>query len=287
MANTIDSNLLVDIISEQVITTAQAKLFPLNAVSFVYSSAPNAPGATVQVPLVDAGSTVNQFNGTFANDAVAFTSTSVSLSALYTSFSISDYDIAVTGMKGIQAIVDSKVKSLASTIVQNALNTAISSSTSAIAVSTSNFDGDSLGDIRTVMSVANVSEPSLILAPAFYTAALADLAATESFNFAEASREGKITRARGFNVYEANMFASNVGGLALGKGGLAVALNYWAPMDGAYEIAQPITDKDSGLTFGLRMWNDPATGAKRVVITALAGVAAGLTAQLKKIVKLG
>ena len=96
----------------------------------------------------------------------------------------------------------------------------------------------------------------------------------------ETLREGRIGRALGFQVFETNALpgTGSVMGFAAHASAIAIAMRYLQPQQpAAYSAARPITDPDTGATFGLRRHYDPNTGTEYLNIEANYGYAVGIS----------
>jgi hypothetical protein len=97
----------------------------------------------------------------------------------------------------------------------------------------------------------------------------------------ETLREGRVGRALGLDFYESNGLpgTNSVMGLIGHPQAIAVAMRYLMPQrPEAYIDARPVTDPETGLTFGFRRHYDPNTGTEYVNLEANYGYAVGISA---------
>ena len=273
MANSIDSNLIVDAVANTAIMTLQNKLSPLRDL-VTFSTSDAAAYGTVQVPVVDAsGFSVQTFNGTFTMQDVSANAKSFTLNPLFVSFAVTDYENNRSmALANTEALVAGKVTSLCNQIERNLwASLSASSALSPASYAVSAFDSGDVNDIRTQCMTLGYNDPALVATNAFYGAALGSMTSTENYSFVDAARNGQLGRVKGVRMYETANLPSGVGGYALDKTGASIAFRYWQPQDNAYDVAKPIVDPKTGIPLGLRIWADPNTGGLRVVITALVG----------------
>ena len=98
----------------------------------------------------------------------------------------------------------------------------------------------------------------------------------------ETLREGRISRALGADIYETNALpgTNSVMGFIAHPSAVAVAMRYLDPGETGrqyYMEARPVTDPETGITYGIRHHYDPNTGTEYVNLECNYGYVAALT----------
>ena len=263
------------------------ELAPLRvfSTSFTPESIGNHRGNVVLVPLVGAITA-----STFASYALCGGTKSV------VTITINRHKVAQVGQTDLDALGNSvsslesfgyqQGQALAQCVVEDVLTL----------VTTANF-ASATAISSTVLDVAQLRSAKLLLdqynAPKNGRVALLDCVAMDRLlaitNFVQAQmfadanvlREGKVRRALGFDLYELNssfVAAASVLGFFGTSQAIAIAMRYLEPqVPSAYSNVQAYTDPTSGATFGLRDYEDPATGTRYVTLECNYGYSAGIT----------
>jgi len=93
-------------------------------------------------------------------------------------------------------------------------------------------------------------------------------------------RQGRTGQIFGMGTFETNALpgTGSVMGFAAHASAIAIAMRYLAPQAGhKYDVARPVTDPDTGATFGIRSHYDENTGTKYLNLEANYGYATGIT----------
>jgi len=97
----------------------------------------------------------------------------------------------------------------------------------------------------------------------------------------QVTKEGRVKRALAFDFYGLNssfVAANSVNAFFTGQDSIAVAMRYLEPQrPSEYDAAQAVSDPETGATFGIRDFFDPATGTRYVALEANYGYSAGIT----------
>lgn len=105
----------------------------------------------------------------------------------------------------------------------------------------------------------------------------------------ETLRDGRVGRALGFDIYETTgaSFTNSAMGFVGHPQAIAIAMRYLMPQDGhTYLEARPVTDPNTGLSFGLRDHYDNNTGTRYLNLECLYGYSKGITNGLRVIKRL-
>lgn len=278
MANSINANVLDEIVSQSALLALKKKIAPFNAFTTNFSSEAARKGDTVRV-LVE----------TYPDEAVAtksshtdytiqdLDSTTVSLSLgqpKYVSFSLDDVEVASSSVVNLEIFGSGKGNKLGAGILTDVLSCITNANFGAAAFTgaASTWDADDVADVKDALDDADVPDDGrvLVLSNAYITNLLKDNAIQSNPNVGgEPIREGVIGRLMGFDVIGSNVIPSNsenLVGFACHPSSIAVAMRYLQPQaSNGYLRAEPMTDPDSGITMGIRDWYDNDSGVRKMV----------------------
>jgi len=301
MANTLTN--LQDIrISQAFLEAFRAALQPLRAFSTDFSSEFLERGKTVNVPVVgNALPTSSDFEGSYSKNADRTVNTLAVTCDRHKvrSFHLTDKESAESSFIKLKRLAGSEAKQLAQDVLQDIFSvvTAANYGEAAIpAVAATDFDSTHVLGIRGACARAKMptTERSLILDDAYYTSLLGDERVSHSY-LAQMSQpslmEARIPRIYGFDIYDTIVLPENgekLVGFAAHPAGLAVAMRYLAPLrPESYLESGPVSDPETGITFGYRRFYDNDSGKEIVAFECLYGFKPAIQVGIKRLVAPG
>ena len=284
-------------VAQSALLPFRAALTPLRAFSTNFSPEPADKLDTVRVPVVGAPGLSSDFAGNYtANADSTVTVIPVQLNRhKFKTVHVTAREAAETAMSVFDNLVAGAVKQLAQDVLQDIFSeiTAANYGTPAIpAVAASAFDYKKVLGVREACSLAKmpITDRSLVLDGAYYTALLADAVVKSSF-YAPIVQPGvveaQIRRLAGFDIHETVILPENgeqLVGFAAHPSGLAVAMRYLVPV-AQYDEAGAVTDPETGLTFGYLRYTETSSNRIFVTVEALYGFKAAIPDGIKRIVK--
>ena len=284
-------------VAQSALLPFRAALTPLRAFSTNFSPEPADKLDTVRVPFVGAPGLSSDFAGNYtANADSTVTVIPVQLNRhKFKTVHVTAREAAETAMSVFDNLVAGAVKQLAQDVLQDIFSeiTAANYGTPAIpAVAASAFDYKKVLGVREACSLAKmpITDRSLVLDGAYYTALLADAVVKSSF-YAPIVQPGvveaQIRRLAGFDIHETVILPENgeqLVGFAAHPSGLAVAMRYLVPV-AQYDEAGAVTDPETGLTFGYLRYTETSSNRIFVTVEALYGFKAAIPDGIKRIVK--
>jgi len=298
MANTLTN--LQDIrISQAFLEAFRAALQPLRAFSTDFSAEFLERGKTVNVPVVgNALPTSSDFAGSYSQNADRTVTTIPVVCNRHKvrSFHLTDKEAAESSFIRLERLAGSEAKQLAQDVLQDIFSviTAANYGTPAIpAVAAEDFDASSVLGIRGACAQAKMptTERSLILDDSYYTALLGDPKISHSYltQMSQPSlMEARIPRIYGFDIFDTIVLPDNgeqLVGFAAHPAGLAIAMRYLAPLrPESYLESGPVSDPETGISFGYRRFYDNDSGKEIVAFECLYGFVPAIAAGIKRIV---
>ena len=284
-------------VAQSALLPFRAALTPLRAFSTNFSPEPADKLDTVRVPVVGAPGLSSDFAGNYtANADSTVTVIPVQLNRhKFKTVHVTAREAAETALNVLDTLVAGAVKQLAQDVLQDIFSeiTAANYGTPAIpAVAASAFDYKKVLGVREACSLAKmpITDRSLVLDGAYYTALLADAVVKSSF-YAPIVQPGvveaQIRRLAGFDIHETVILPENgeqLVGFAAHPSGLAVAMRYLVPV-AQYDEAGAVTDPETGLTFGYLRYTETSSNRIFVTVEALYGFKAAIPDGIKRIVK--
>ena len=280
------TNLDDEIISQAALETFTKVLAPLRAFSTNFSASPERKGSQVLVPLVSS-LTATTFNGSYATCSGTKTVVTINLNA-HKIITVGQDDISAwnSSSASLESFGRQQGAALGLLVLQDILSLCSTANFSlATAVASTALDVPQLRKARLDLNQNDVpQEPrSMLIDCTPYDALLGvtNFVQAQMFRDTGVLQEGKVMRALGFDFYEINnLFPSTASVMAFAAhpNAIAVAMRYLQPQDpSAYEVAQAVTDPETGLTFGLRKHYDPNTGQRYISMECNYGYARGLS----------
>jgi hypothetical protein len=298
MPNTLNN--LQDIrIAQSFLESFRAALQPLKAFSTDFSAEFLERGKTVNVPVIGENlPKSSDFEGSYSKNADR-TVNSIAVSCdrhKVRSFHLTDIESAESSFIRLERLANSEAKQMAQDVLQDIFSVVTQANYGAAALeetAASDFDADSVLGVRAACAQAKMptTERSLILDDAYYTALLGDQRVSHSYltqMSQPALMEARIPRIYGFDIYDTIVLPENdekLVGFAAHPAGLAVAMRYLAPLrPEAYLESGPITDPETGITFGYRRFYDTDSGKEIVAFECLYGFKPAIKNGIKRIV---
>jgi len=274
MANTFSASLLIDTLSEQVITTLGNRLAPLRAFSSDYSTDPLRQGANVQVPKATAGSTTLTNASNFETGNTTVSNVNVLVSHYSQPFHITSAEL--NGGKRLENLVKINAQTFANKIIDVAL----------APFTTTNFTNLTVAEASFVAANAKTLWASVAKSPMRHLilngTAFANLLPTSGENFGLAGSTSYRPGAYGYDGIILNTrfdgAATNCYGVACGPEAVATAAGI---PDMHAAVAQQmleqsvVTLEDLGLSVQLNIWGSAPTRAVWASMDVMFGAALG------------
>ena len=281
------------VIAQKTLKTLMVEMLPVRAFTTLFSDQVANVGESVTTRVATQPS-IQDFTSSPSAATVTTTAKTVTLSN-YKGVRIGFTDMEVS--KSSIDLVNVFVNPIANTICNSVMDSVfalVDNATFGAAGTTStsgNFDADDVADAAQVLSTANVPKIGrfMILGPTYFAALAKDAAiqAAYAYGGSEAIRENRIPRVHGFDIYEYNDIPSNSENLTGCYGSseciLIAARTPAVPANFPGEV-ESATDPDTGLTVQVRRWYSADDRQLYYESGIIYGVAAGVTANLKRIV---
>jgi len=292
MANTIDTGLINEVISQNVIQAYNDALTPMSVFSTSYGNGSdkivNVPSFAADTASNWAGDYTTGADATVSNIAVTIDSHKY-VTIHLTDKEAMDHDSATLANLGIQA-----GQALADAVFADVLAdvTAANFGAAAFTGLASTFDSDDVVDIKDACDTANLPRLNrgLLLDPSYFNALLKDTSIKDAsaYGSSDAVQGGLIERLNGFKIYETPAIPANgenLVGFACTPGAIGLAVRYLQPLNtSAYAQTQMLTHAETGLTLGSRMFSLPETGATYFSFECNYGSAVARGADIKRMV---
>lgn len=288
MANTINTNLQNNIISQSALEQFSSILAPLQAFSTSFNDEASQRGNKVTIlNLANTSSAANFAPSTgYASQDTSYGQTQVSLgSHKFVSWHITDKQRSESSAVELERFGYQKGADLAKAVFQDicASITIANFGSKKVSVASA-FDADDVADMRSTALTNNlpIEGCSLVLNNGHFTNLLKDSAVASALNYgsSDAIRGGNVPSLFGIpSVYETNSVPSNsenLQGFLAHPCGLAVAMRYLEPSNTQeYISARRVSDPKSGLVMGYREFYDASKGVQTAVLECVYGSAVG------------
>jgi hypothetical protein len=293
MANTIDSNLQLDVLSQAVLQAFTDAMIPINAFSTDFGGEISQAGATVSVPVFN-NKSAKAFAGNYkatpdsTTGAVKVTVDQHNfVNAHVTDTQLMNYPTHKLEEIGYQA-----GEALAKDVIDTIFGIVLEADyTNEHEIALADFDSDEVINIKAKADALKMPRVrrSLILNDSFYNALLKDPDLKNATNYGspEGVQAGLIPNLVGFKTYQLAIpdNSEDLAGVAVVPSAIAVAMRYLKPsMPQAYEVARSLVHAPTGITLGVRNWYEPSEGAQYLVYEANYGVSKALVGGLVRIV---
>ena len=281
------TNLNLSRLADAALTAFTKRMLPLSAFSrsFTPESITRHRGNVVLVPLIGTLTAT-----TFANSYAICGGTKSVVTVTINRHKLvhigqHDLDAANNSESNLESLFGQAGRALAQAVVEDVLTLVTTANFGAIgtAVSSTSLGTAGLRAGKLALDQANAPEGRSVLIDAVGMDAL--LAVT---NFVQAHmfadnqvlKEGRVMRALGMDMYGLNssfVAAASVAAFFCSSEAIAVAMRYLEPQrPTSYDNARAVSD-DTGATFGIRDFFDPATGTRYIALEANYGYSAGIT----------
>ena len=277
--------ILLDIALEEYIATLQAvRAFAINA-----SPLPQERGDKVRVKFVDAADAATDFEGVYLMQGAQAEGIEVSLNKhKFVSWSLTDKEISEQPQIELETFARQKGFALAKAVFQDILSQVVASTFAQTFGLKKEDNGkpifgvDEIIDLSSVVDVLSWSElnRALIVNSAIHATLRKDPALKSALNYggSEVIRRGDVPSVDTFDkIYKSVVLPANIPyGIAVKPDAMLVAMRYLQPQPGnLYHQAMPVSDAETGLTFGYREWYSNDTGTRNAVIEAVYGYQVG------------
>lgn len=262
-----------------------AMLFPLNSFSTNFEPTPVPPGQTVMVPLIGA-LTATTFGGNYAICGGTMTGVTVTINAhKHVPIGQSDITAANSSQANLDRFAFQQGAGLAIAVLQDIFTLFTTANfAQATAVNNQSF---LLAQVLKGRQDLNTNKApmigrSLVLDVAPFQSLLAVTQIIQTFAYGDTGpiREAKVGRLLGFDVYETNGLpgTNSVMGFVAVPSAVAIAMRYLQPQSDTYYLdARPVSDPNTGATFGYRRHYDPNTGSMYVNLECNYGYSVGIS----------
>lgn len=275
----------------------KAALLPLSAFASNFSADAANRGDKIKVPWVGAQDAAVSFAGTYVMQDADMEGRDITLDKHeFVSWSLSDKELADNPQVNLERFARQKGFQLGKKVLQDILSLVTAAAygdtegTDKLTSAAANFDGDDVIDISTMCDGKDFPDMdrSLILLPSYHAAIRKDLKDASVFGTDVVVRNGSVPSLDTFSgVYKTSLIpdnSENLVGMAIHADAILCAMRYLAPQAGIpYTQAQPITDPETGFTFGFREWGDPNTGTMKRVLECVYGRRTGNTSAIVRI----
>jgi len=290
MANTIDTDLQNQIISQSALEQFTSILAPLNAFATSFNDDASSRGNKVTIlNLANTSSATDFAPGTgYGSQDTSFGEVTIDLNKhKYVSWHITDKQRSESSSVELERFGYQKGGDLAKAIFQDIITNSVTTAnySDEVVATASNFGADDVANLRkkAVENNLPIENTSLILNAGHYSTLIQDSAVASALAYGspEAIREGKLPSLFGIpQVYETNSITSatgeNLEGILAHPCGLAVAMRYLEPSNSQeYISAKRVSDDSTGITMGYREFYDPTKGLHTAVLEAVYGYVKG------------
>lgn len=296
MANTINTNLQNNIISQSALEEFTSIMAPLQAFSTSFNDEAGERGKTINITTLDNTTSATDFTGTYSSQDTTYGTTTITLTGhKFVTWHVTDTEVSQSSAVELNRFGYQKGGDLGKAVYQDILSavTATNFGTAGFTGAASTFDSADVADLRSDAITANlpVNQCSLVLSNEYYTSLLKDanLNPAQTYGDAQVIRDGAIPSLFGIgSLYESNSIPANgenlVGFLAH-PSAMAVAMRYLQPINTKeYISARRLVDDQTGMVLGYREYYEPSTGKQTAVLEAVYGFTAALDGSLIRIV---
>jgi hypothetical protein len=296
MANTINSNLQNNIISQSALEAFTSVMAPLQAFSSSFNDEAGQRGKTINITTLSNTTSAADFSGTYSSQDTTYGTTTITLSShKFVTWHVTDTERSQSSAVELQRFGYQKGGDLAKSVYQDILGNVTNAnySTAGFTGAASTFDADDVADLRSDMidSSIDISQCALVLSNDYYTALLKDSNINGSMDYGSADliRDGRIPSLFGIGyLFESNAIpdnSENLVGFIAHPSAMAVAMRYLEPTNTKeYIAARRLYDDDTGMVLGYREFYNASTGTQTAVLEAVYGASVALSGSLKRMV---
>ena len=295
MANTINSDLHNNIISQSALEQFTSILAPLGAFSASFNDEAAQRGKTISIPTLSNTSSAANFSGSYADQDTTYGVTQITLNKhKYVSWHITDTEESQSSAVELERFGYQKGGDLAKAVFQDILGEVTNANySSKITVTANDFDADEVADLREDGLDANLypDQCALVLSNTYFTSLLKDTDISHAMNYgsAEVVQGGRVPSLYGIKgIYESNSIPANsedLQGFYAHPSSLAVAMRYLEPLNSQeYISARRLFDESTGMVMGYREFYTPATGVQTAVLECVYGMKVAVSENLIRIV---
>ena len=293
MANSINSKLQNNIISQSALEAFATILSPLQGFSTSFNDEAARRGSTINVTTLSATSDVADFTGTYASQDTTYGTTQISLDQhKFVTWHVTDTEQSESSAVELERFGYQKGAELAKAVYQNILAevTNANYSTAGFSGAASGFDSDDVADLRAdaINNGLPVEQCALVLSPDYFAALLkdGDIAGYFDYGSADIVRGGRIPSLFGIGYVQESAGipgnSENLVGFIAHPSAMAVAMRYLEPTNtSGYIAARRLYDDETGMVMGYREFYEESTGTQTAVLECVWGkkvaVAGGLT----------
>lgn len=280
------TNLDNEIFAQAALEAFVKTMAPLRAFSTNFGPDPFPKGQNILVPLV-AALTATTFGGSYAICGGTKTVVTVTINRhKHIPIGQNDLDAANSSAASLESFAFQQGRALAQAVIEDVFTLLTTANfAQATAVASTAFDVPQIRRAKLLMNQANVPmEPRALLIDCVpYDALLSVTNFVQAYMFADNQvlKEGKVMRALGYDFFELNSSFGSVNSVmafAAHASAIAIGMRYLMPQPGnTYNDARPVSDPDTGLTFGLRDHFDNNTGTRYINLEANYGYSVGLS----------
>lgn len=292
MANTINSGLQNNIISQSALEQFTSILAPIQSFSSSFNDEAAERGKTINITTLSNTSSAADFAGSYTAQNTTYGSTQITLSGhKFVTWHVTDTEHSQSSAVELQRFGYQKGGDLAKAVYQDVLSAVTNANFGAAGFvgAASTFDADDVADLRGSAVAANlpVDQCALVVDSTYYTALLKDNNLSPALNYGDSEiiRDGRIPSLFGLGyLFESTAIpgnAENLVGFLAHPSAMAVAMRYLAPINGKeYIAARRLYDEDSGMVLGYREYYEPSTGTQTAVLEAVYGYTVALGGSL-------
>lgn len=288
MANTINTNLQNNIISQSALEQFTKILAPLSAFSTSFNDEASSRGNSVTI--------LNLANTTSATDFVAsdgyvsqdttYGQTQITLDKhKIVTWHVQDKERSESSAVELERFGYQKGGDLANAVFQDILgDVTVANFSDSHGVASGSFGVDDVAKLReeAVNNSLPIDNCSLLLSPSYYGNLIQDSAVASALAYGgnDAIRGGNVPSLFGIPaVYESNAIpdnSENLYGMLAHPSSLAVAMRYLEPGNSQeYISAKRVSDPETGMVMGYREFYDAKLGVHTAVLECVYGVAVG------------
>ena len=292
MANTINTNLQNNVISQSALEQFTSILAPLQAFSTSFNDEASQKGKTINITTLSNTTSATDFGGTYASQNTSYGTTTITLSGhKFVTWHVTDTESSQSSAVELQRFGYQKGGDLAKAVYEDFLSAVTNTNygTAGFVGASSTFDADDVADLRGLAIAQNlpIDQCALVLDPTYFTSLLKDnnLNPAMTYGDSDVIRDGRIPSLFGLGyLYESTAIPANseslVGFLAH-PSAMAVAMRYLAPINSKeYISARRLYDETSGMVLGYREFYDASTGTQTAVLEAVYGYSVALAGSI-------
>lgn len=276
-----------EIFSQSALEGFTATLAPLNAFSRNYAPDPIPAGNVVLVPLIGA-LTATTFGGSYATTNGSLSAITVPINRhKLVGVGQSDLDAAGSSIAQLSRFGFQQGAALALAVLQDIASlwtTATANFALATAVSVVDFGIAQIRAGRRLLSNSKCPPMNRVMIldvdPFDNLLGISNFIQVNLAGNNETLRDGRIGRALGLDIFESNGLpgTNSVMGFMGHASAIAIAMRYLRPQEGhKYDIARPVSDPETGATFGMRAFYDENLGNRYIALEANYGYSVGIT----------